>query len=335
MNSINRLPWICPLLAVLVGCATPKTCKAPLEALSAEGITEERKERNEEVVRQFNRGRDFAEFEAAKTRWNQNDVEGCEHALRQIVAGNAGHRDARLLLAEICLTSNRVQEAFEQIQCALDAHPQDALVRYSMGLLLDATGQSSGALAYYEQAAAAAPNNELYAVGYQSALEAAASASTGSASAYPAYYTGVTATDPIVVVIGRGCEALAAGSVETALAYFQEAAATQPDNPQIPISAAVSALRYGQPTLAVAVLSSAQQHFPDTPGVYRVLGAAYYRMGDYQSSQVALQQALSLDKSCALTYFLMGCTLARLGQSESADVHLRQARALDSRYSVR
>ena len=110
---------------------------------------------------------------------------------------------------------------------------------------------------------------------------------------------------------------------------------TDPNDPQIPISAATAALRNNRPALALELLTTAQRQFPDSAAVYRILGVAHYRMGSYESSQVALQQALSLDNSAAVTYFLLGCTQAKLGQLESADANFRQARAIDPTYSMR
>ena len=148
---------------------------------------------------------------------------------------------------------------------------------------------------------------------------------------------GVAVEGPAGALLRKGQAALSEGApkaVAGAVENFRQAAATKPDNPQIPISAAAAALRANRAEVAVAVLAPAAKRFPNSPAVHRMLGAAYYRTGDYKSSQVALQQALSLDKSSALSYLLMGCTLAKLGQEEAAESHFRQARALDPKYRV-
>jgi len=136
-------------------------------------------------------------------------------------------------------------------------------------------------------------------------------------------------------LIQKGAQAIAAGSVEEGRVCFWEAAALKPDDPQIPISAAVSSLRHNQPEVAIELLEPAVVAFPDSAALQRILGTAYYRRGDYKSSQLALQQALSLDKSSALSYFLLGCTLVKLGQSEAAETCFRQARVIDPRYATR
>lgn len=140
--------------------------------------------------------------------------------------------------------------------------------------------------------------------------------------------------DRVRALLDRGRAALAEGSSEAALVHFRKAAAIRPNNPQIPIAAALAALRDNRPDLAIELLRPAERRFSGSAQLYRILGVAYYRLGDLPSSQVALRQALSLDKSSALSYFLMGCTLSKLGQSESAKVHLRQARTINPRYTL-
>jgi len=364
-RSFSIVLWIALLLSCAPGCSGLRNSRPPLEGLSSEGITEKRKQRNEEVVRQFESKRDFAEFEAARARWARDDSSGCEELLKNLLARNPTHRDALLLLGEVYLTTNRRQQAFEQVQKALEAYPEDAHTHYTMGLLLDASGQSQPALEHYERACQREPDNELYSISFRDALRAANAASgpvprrdvpTGSAPpalvpdpspvrfashAEPQPGTGsadivATAdTDSADSLIREGCRALSERSPQEARVCFLAAMSARPDNPQIPTSAAVAALRYNQPALAVELLQAAVRQFPDSLAVQRVLGAAYYRLGDYRSSQVALQQALSLDKSSALTYFLMGCTLAKLGQAEASEAHLRQARTLDARFTVR
>jgi len=140
--------------------------------------------------------------------------------------------------------------------------------------------------------------------------------------------------DRVRALLDRGRAALAEGSSEAALVHFRKAAAIRPNNPQIPIAAAIAVLRDNRPDLAIELLRRAERRFSGSAQLYRILGVAYYRLGDLPSSQVALRQALSLDKSSALSYFLMGCTLSKLGQSESAKVHLRQARTINPRYTL-
>ena len=135
-------------------------------------------------------------------------------------------------------------------------------------------------------------------------------------------------------LLRQGAEALSAGKTDVAMAFFREAVASRPHDPQIPISAAVAALRQNHPEAAVALLKAAAGRFPQSAAVYRALGTACYRRTDYRGAQSALKQAVLLDKANPLSYFLMGCTLVKLGQQPEADEFFRQARRLDPKYAV-
>ena len=198
------------------------------------------------------------------------------------------------MLAELHLAENRTQEALEQVEQVLTDHPNNARAHHTAGLLLDATGQTGHALAYYGRAAELEPNSELYSISYRTARDSAAGIPPLSADSPP----------PV------------------------------PYNAQIPISSAVAALRQNLPGQAVELLQPYAVGECEHAQVFCTLGVAYYRLGDYQSSQVALQQALSLDNSSALTYLLMGYTLAKLGQCESAEDYFEQARTMDPTYCV-
>ncbi len=136
----------------------------------------------------------------------------------------------------------------------------------------------------------------------------------------------------IAGLLREGREALTAGSADSAIVHFRNAAEADRHNPQIPVDAAVLALEHNHPAIAVDLLKPAAEKFSQSAAVYLTLGAAYYRLGDYSSSQVALRQALSLDNSNGLAYLLMGCTLEKLGQPEAALVQWERAAAVCPRY---
>lgn len=320
-------PWIWPLLVLTVGCASLDLPDPPVE-----DVAEKRQARTEEAVQEFEKQRDFAEFQAALARYQRDDVKGCEEGLQRLLQRNPDHRNARLLMAEVDLATNRAQAAFGQVEEALQAHPNDAQVQYTTGLLLETTGQSAGALAYYRRATELDPNNELYAISYRTALRASHQAGISSAPASGLQSHGPNGSAGIASAVSP--RETIPGDESAGRAGYADATQTEPDDPQIPISAAVAALRRDRPDLAVELLQPAARGNCASAQVFRILGVAHYRLGDYRSSQVALQQALWLDKTSALTYFLMGCTLAKLGQFEPAQAHWRQARTIDARYSA-
>jgi tetratricopeptide (TPR) repeat protein len=358
-------------------------------------VSQKRRQRSEEATRHFENNRDRAQFEAARTRWEESDLKGCREGLERLLSRNPRHLEARLLLAEVNLLEKRHQAALEQVDEVLRAHPDHARALYIKGLVLDAIGQFDGALAYYKQAARAEPENQEYSLCCQTAKESDDYGEAMSNGESPAVVRASAIEDvedkraslpegkqgPVLALpapqpppvkttsaaatkwkssvarsrdvdfsdsfahaesavsaeefLAAGQRALRADAVGAARIAYQKAAASQPNNPQIPISAAAAAIRANHPELAVELLAPAARHFSKSAAIYRLLGVAHYRTGDYKSSQVALQQALLLDKSSALSYFLMGCTLAKLGQAESAEAHFKQACALDARYTIR
>jgi tetratricopeptide (TPR) repeat protein len=379
------------------GCAAMKTPK--ISVAPVPDVAEPRHERNEKVIEEFEARRDFAEYQAALGYWHREDFEGCEATLSRLLHRNPGHLAARLLAAEVCLHQDRRPEAVEHLDAALEAHPRDPRALHAKGLVLDTMDQSAGALVYYEQAMELAPEEELFAVSYHTALESFEEAARPADAAPPGprFDVGLpvdaglaTASDlagrddtgsatvpedPLAALafslqpsaggkpepvglarradrangedraaqaatgtaadlLRRGAAALAEGSPDAALVFYEEAVRLNPDDPNVALSAAVESLRHNHPDLAVELLSPLQGSSAHLPRLPQTLGIAYYRLGDYRSAQVSLQQALSLDRSHALTYLLMGCTLAKLGQPESAEAHFRQARTLDPRYDA-
>lgn len=396
------------LLATLLGCSTFSS----LKSLNERDISVERRKRNEAAAQQFEKARDTAEFEAAQGRWHERDSKGCRERLEGLLARNPQHLDARLLLAEVLLAEHRGEDAIRCLEPAIKEHAGDARVQYTMGLVLDAAGQTDRAMSYYQQAAKLEPDNELYAVVQQKALDGvrtqvasqgaapslqrppssaraaapAAKPAAESSDIIPTGYmestapqdkprpinailqpasiqadfgtdqadpsqdadhnqnSGSTATSAppdragsatATELLEQAGRALTDGSTTDGATLLRRAIAAKPEDPQVPISAAVLVLQHNRPELAVELIEPAVKRFPNSAALYRILGTAYYRRGDYPSSQRALQQALSLDKTSALSYFLMGCTLARLGQADAAETQFRQAQLLDSRYAER
>jgi len=336
------------LVASCLGCAS-------MNGAGQSGFLPDRQaQRKQQVARQFDEKRDRAEFEAACAAWQRGDLAGAQQSLEALLQRNARHRDALLLMIDVCLAANRIEEALRYAQAARSSFPDDAQVHYAAATVLDYASRQQEALACYEQAARLDPANEVYAVSYHAAREALLgrsaspilttapraigasnqTATVGSAGRSSACNCeGFAEGDEVAGLMDRADDALRTAQPELALALMREAAARRPDDPQIVIRGATAALRYDHPDLAIELLEPAAARFAHVAAVHCTLAVARYRVGDYRASQVALRQALSLDKSSALTYFLMGCTLRKLGQLEQAEAHFRQAAMLDPRYA--
>ena len=165
------------ILALSAGCASLPFAKSILNG----DVAEKRRQREQEIVRNFESHRDQAAYEAALARWEQNDPKGCREGLDALLARNPGHVDARLLLAEVDLFDKRPQDALKQVDEALRLQSGNARALYTKGLVLDAIGHSSDAVVYYEQAARAEPENEMYALCCKNIKDSDASQEPGNA----------------------------------------------------------------------------------------------------------------------------------------------------------
>jgi tetratricopeptide (TPR) repeat protein len=162
-RSCWRVVWTVGLTAVaLAGCASWKG-----SAPNVADVSERRRQRTEAAARDFDEKRDEAEFQAAQDRWQQGDVDGSTETLQRLLARSPDHLEARLLMAEALLAQNRSREAVAYLDPALAAHPDDARVQHMMGLVRDSLGERADALACYREATRLEPNNEVYAVSYE------------------------------------------------------------------------------------------------------------------------------------------------------------------------
>jgi predicted Zn-dependent protease len=276
----------------MLGCANVQ-----LPAPMTGGISERRREREAELVREYEQKRNEAHYQAALSRWQQGDGEFSRTALEQLLARCPEHLEARLLLAEVYLGRNDPVAAKRQLEIVLADHPGDARAVDALALVDELLGGEKRADAedwdQFDDLAACAH------------------------------------TPPGREALRRAAAATRARQPAAARDELRRAMAVEPQNPQIPIRAALYALELNQPETAGMVLDEAVVRFPGSPGVHRLCGLTLYRQGDYEASQVAFQQALSLDNTDALSYFLLGHSLERVGQSEAAAQQFQQARRLD------
>ncbi|MBX3414867.1 MAG: tetratricopeptide repeat protein [Pirellulales bacterium] len=420
--------WLLTLLVLAmssaVGCAS--VSKFPEKPTQPEISSEDRAA---EVVRDFERKRDDAQYNAAAQSLRKGDLKSSQSNLEQVLARNPQHRSSRLLLAEVMVCQGQPQMAAMQLEMARKHHPDDAEIEHTLALVRDTMDQHEAALTHYRRAAELAPDNDVYAASLRTVSRApltpmAESGSTQLAAAtppppksvdiksapvvpvsyqQPAIPTFSGAAVPVTATISNnvpallpnehdaaplppaqaaesstgevnirfaevdhlpvgqamsalqrpnsistpsplasaaqiaqcGQQAIEAGNLDAGVSLIRQAMAAEPQNPQIPISAAVALLRRGESLPAVELMSGAAQSFPSSPRVLQTLGLAQYQSGDFQAAQSTLQQALRLDNSHALSYFLLGSALTRLGQREEAARHFAQARALDAKYDLR
>ena len=314
---------------------------------TAPDVSATRQRRQEGVLRGFEQRRQQAQYQAALSRWQQQDTEECRRLLADLIERQPEHLEATLLMAELEASLGEHEAALAKVRRLVENRPADARGHYTLAMLLDGAGQSAEAVAHFQRASQLNPDNEIYRLSYHAAAgippddasDPAPCAPGGSCAVSRAGYAGLPGHSSRRAREG-GEQAHQADSpsippaTPALLPERLRAVSDDPQNPRHWIDAAVASLQSNQPEAAIRLLERAQGQCGESAAFYRVLGTAYYRAGDFQSSQVALTKALSLDNSSPLAYFLMGCTMRRLGNQTEAERHFQLARRLDPRFAA-
>ena len=169
LTSILLLTCL-PALLAATGCAVRRSSSAPLARTI--DTAAQRVASDEMAIRQFERQRNDAEFEAARLCLRRGDEEGCWTRLEQLLAHCPDYCEARLLMAELMTAADRSAEAIAQLRRAVADHPEDARAQFALARLLDRTGQTKEAIIYYEKTLQLQPDDEQYLQGYREALVA-------------------------------------------------------------------------------------------------------------------------------------------------------------------
>ncbi len=336
------------ILALSTGCASLPIAKS----LFGDGGAEKRQRRNADVIRDFETHRDQAAYEAALARWEQNDSKGCREGLDILLARNPRHIDAQLLLAEVNLLDKRPQEALKQVDEALRLQPGNARALYTKGLVLDAIGQSTGAVTYYEQAARAEPENEMYALccknakdsegtdeactnavvpsAYQSSLNSDKNVSTS------AHQQGPTLATPAMRQPAAETPSFATPTSQAADKLKKDAGISDSYAHAESVVSVEESLSEGQRALSEGSIDAARIAFhkaavfqPNNPQITIVAAGAALRTNHPEMAVELLVPAAKHFSKSAAIYRMLGVAYYRLGDFQSSEVALQQALSLD------
>jgi tetratricopeptide (TPR) repeat protein len=336
------------IIAVTSGCASLPSAKSFFTSEHAE----KRRRRNEEIVQNFETHRDQAAYEAAKARWEQNDSKGCREALDRLLVRNPRHIDAQLLLAEVNLLDKRPQDALKQIDNVLGMQPNNARALYTKGLVLDAIGQSTGALAYYEQAARAEPENEMYALCYKNAKDSDGSVENSPDAVIQVAYQGPAMPDKTTTASmreqGPALTSLAARqhvgdapstAMPAADTFDKTAKNSGFADSYVHAESVVSAeecISDGQRALSDGAVDAARIAFhkaianqPNNPQIPIVSAGAALRANHPELAVELLTPASKHFSKSAAIFRILGVAYYRLGNYQSSQVALQQALSLD------
>ena len=332
-TTIRRLCFV--TLVLLAGC---HTIPFSLPKAPTEDVAVDRKMRKAEAIEQFDRNRNFAEFQAAVASHERGDLRTSQTELENLLRRDPKHRDARLLLATVHYEQDQPEEALAHLQTALTDFPDDPVVHQAAGNLFLELDDQDDAWAHLDRAKQLAAAQKQSLTGTAPSITPSNTSETIAASYHaktdPNDLDENTVPSVIQNLPAQLNDTIAHGSKDEALGMFHQIAASNPNNPQIPNAAAVAALAHNRPNLAISLANEGLKAFPTSTALLRTLGTAYYRVGDYQSSQLVLQQALSLDNSDPLAYFLLGCTHVKLRQIDAANACFAQARRINPATAV-
>jgi Tfp pilus assembly protein PilF len=326
----------CLLLMLSAGCSGVQLPKA----ITQGDITPERQKRDKQIEEHFDKLRDVAEFEAAKTRWlQQGDSKGCREALEKLLTRRPQHREARLLMAELLLAAGDAPSALQHATAALREDPNNAKVQYTMAMVYDTLGQSADALAYYERASKMDPHNEAFAASYQAARVAArqdlhhSNTLTQDETFSGRRHVGPNPTDleqtptPEGVPVGYSTPT----TVDSAdSARSNGSAGISESDP------ATTWLRKGEAALAEGSPQAALEHFrqaaatkPDNPQIVISAAAAALRAKQPALAVELLTPAAKQFPNSAAVHRMLGAAYYRTGDYKSSQVALQQALSLD------
>ncbi|MGD0516075.1 MAG: tetratricopeptide repeat protein [Thermoguttaceae bacterium] len=336
------------IVVLTAGCAGFPSAKS----LLVSDVAEKRHRRNEEVIRNYEAHRDQAAYEAALEQWDQNDSKGCREGLEVLLARNPRHIDAQLLMAEVNLLDRRPEDALKQVDKVLHVQPGNARALYTKGLVLDAIGQSTGAVAYYEQAAKAEPENEIYALCYKNAKDSDGPDAANSNAVIPAAYSatsnsnktvppstheqGPSLTTPAIRQPPVETSSPATPTSETPDKAKKNAGFTDSYAHAESAVSAEELLNEGQRALSDGAIDTARIAFhkavacqPNNPEIPVVSAGAALRTNHPELAVELLMPAAKHFSKSAAIYRMLGVAYYRLGDFKSSQVALQQALSLD------
>jgi tetratricopeptide (TPR) repeat protein len=348
----KKLPALIFVTAIMLALSTGCSSLPIAKSLLGDGGAKKRQRRNEEVIRNFEAHRDQAAYEAALARWEQNDSKGCREGLDLLLARNPRHIDAQLLMAEVNLLDKRPQEALKQVDEVLRLQPGNARALYTKGLVLDAIGQSTGALTFYEEAARAEPENEMYALccenaknfngpdeactnsvistAYERPLNSEKNISSsaheqGPSLATPALRQPAAETPSLTKPMSEAADKMKKGAGHADSYAHAESAVSAEEL----LSEGQRALSDGSIDAARIAFQKAMANQPNNPQITIVAAGAALRTNHPEMAVELLVPAAKHFSKSAAIYRMLGVAYYRLGDFQSSEVALQQALSLD------
>lgn len=278
---------------------------APAEAFANHASLLARSGREEEALRAALRAVQLKPFlteaqnlaGALLLRFSQ--PENAATAFAAALRAEPGHLSARINLADLSRRLGRPAEAAEICRVGLTLHPGEFRLSVNLGAALQASGDTDGALAAYEQAKAAATAGNF-----------------GQAPEMPEIDNNIARIH------------LAAGRLDQAERHLRRAAAARPDDPAIAFNLASTLLNAGRPQEAEAPARLALAGAPRDFAAHMLLGRILADTGRAEQAEAPFIEALRLapaGPTAADLWAQAGTAFLRAGRRPRATAFLQQA----------
>ncbi len=244
----------------------------------------------------------------------------------------------RFFLARTCLALGRNARAAGLLAEVVAAQPGFAPAESLLGLSLLRLHRTTAALAHLERAVELAPDNERIANGYLGALVIKgirACRRGGVAEAEPIFrFVLERRPDNLLAHVYLGRIYREAGQPRLALQHYDRACALAPDDPVLPMLAALAALRAGRPEMAglqrlsavigdEAAIGRAVTENPDA--LPRVAALGFFKNRRFREALRAGKLALRADYHDAEMHSLVAGSYLSLGEPGRARNHFERA----------
>lgn len=260
------------------------------------------------------------------------------HVLESYLRTVAESIPGRFFLARTCLALGQNGRAAALLAEVTAAQPGFAPAESLLGLALLRLHRTTAALEHFERAVKLAPDNERIANGYLGALvvkgiRACRRGRPGEAE--PIFrFVLERRPDNLLAHVYLGSIYREGGQPQLALQHYERACALAPDDPVLPMLAALAALRAGRPEMAGlerlsdvigddAAVGRAVAENPDA--LPRVAALGFFRKRRFREALRSGKLALRGDYHDAEMHSLVASSYLSLGQAERARNHFERA----------
>jgi Flp pilus assembly protein TadD len=222
----------------------------------------------------------------------------------------------------------RTGEAVGFFRAALAAHPDNLVLRYTLGVYLHQSGHSEAALTAFREAIRLKKDHAKAHCGLGLALQAKGDLG----GALGAFREAIRLNkDNPTAHLGLGATLQGKGDVDGAVAAFREAIRLKPDDPDAHFRLGLALDGRRDTGGAIAAYREAIRLKPNFPEAHCNLGGALKRKGDLGAAITAYREAIRLKKDFAEAHCGLGLALRNQGHFGEALEALRTSHALGSR----